>query len=293
MGEEAQAMSVVLITGCNSGFGLETALAFARRGDAVYATMRDLTKGGDLVERAKAENLTIELLALDVNDDQSVADAVSSVEDRHGAIDVLVNNAGTDHRGPVETIDFEKARAVMETNFWGPVRTIRAALPAMRKKGGGVIVNVSSVTIHMPGTPYWSWYSASKHALNAVTEALYIELDGFDVRVVSVEPGFYKTDMVQKSMGSLAIDPSDPYASDLSWLGRYYERSVRDRGGDPAEVASAIVRVATDPTAPVSNLVGEDTAMLVSMAKELGPLEAWRPAAVSFASTVAGPRPKR
>ena len=123
-----------------------------------------------------------------------MATAIGDIEDSHGAIDILVNNAGIDYSGPVETIEFENARAVMETNYWGPVRTIRAALPAMRKKGGAVIVNVSSVSGRMPGTPYWSWYSANKHALNALTEAMFIELDGFDVRVVAVEPGFYKTD---------------------------------------------------------------------------------------------------
>ena len=94
------------------------------------------------------------MLVLDVDDDASVAAAVGELGNRHGAIDVLVNNAGVDHTGPVETTDLDLAREVMETNFWGPVRTIRAALPAMREKGGGVIVNVSSVVSQLPGTPY-------------------------------------------------------------------------------------------------------------------------------------------
>jgi NAD(P)-dependent dehydrogenase (short-subunit alcohol dehydrogenase family) len=130
-------MSVVLITGCSSGFGLETALAFARRKDTVYATMRNLAKADRLVERAKAEGLGIELLTLDVDDDASVSAAIHEVEDKHGAIDVLVNNAGIGIEGAVETIDMDDARAVLETNLWGPVRTIRAALPAMRAKGPG------------------------------------------------------------------------------------------------------------------------------------------------------------
>jgi NAD(P)-dependent dehydrogenase (short-subunit alcohol dehydrogenase family) len=129
-------MGVVLITGCSSGFGLELALAFARHGDATYASMRNLAKADPLLERARSEDLAVELLELDVDDDDSVAAAVRRVEDRHGAIDILINNAGVDYTGAVETIDLDKARAVMETNFWGPVRTIRAALPAMRAKGG-------------------------------------------------------------------------------------------------------------------------------------------------------------
>ena len=197
-------MSVVVITGCSSGFGLESALAFARRGHTTYATMRDLGKADGLLERAAAEGLDIELLTLDVDDTTSVTSAIGAVEARHGAIDILVNNAGTDWFGSVETTDLEKARTVMETNFWGPVRTIQAALPAMRAKGGAVIINVSSVSGSLPGSPYSSWYSASKHALNALSESLFIELDGIDVRVACVDPGFFKTEMVRNSRAPAA-----------------------------------------------------------------------------------------
>lgn len=286
-------MSVVLITGCSSGLGLETALAFARRGDVTYATMRDLSRADDLVRRAKEEDLDVELRELDVNDDVSVAEAVADVEARHGAVDVLVNNAAIDYSGPVETIDLAKARTVMETNFWGPVRTIRAVLPAMRERGQGVIVNVSSVSARMPGTPYWSWYSASKHALNAVTDALYIELEGFGVRVVCVEPGFFKTDIIPKSIEQADIDVDDPYASHHAWLARYYMGTLDGPVGDPAEVASVVVDAATDQDTPVHVLVGQDAAMVVDMVRGLPDMEAWRPAAVAHASTIAGPRPPR
>ena len=146
-------MSVVLITGCSSGFGLEAALAFARRGDTVYATMRDLARADRLTGRADAEGLHLELLALDVDDDASVSAAVDEVEATHGAIDVLVNNAGVSHKGPVETIDIDQARALMETNLWGAVRTMRAALPAMRARAHGVIVNVTSAARGCPVPP--------------------------------------------------------------------------------------------------------------------------------------------
>ncbi len=285
-------MSVVLITGCSSGFGLEVALAFARHGDTTYATMRDLAKGDRLLERARAEDLEIELLTLDVDNDASVAAAVGAVEDRHGAIDILVNNAGIDFTGSVETIDFDKARAVLETNFWGPVRTIRAALPAMRAKGGAVIINVSSASGRMPGTPYGSWYSASKHALNALTEAMYLELDGIDVRVVCIEPGFFKTDITRNS-GRPVDDGSDPYAQDQAWLAEFFEKSIVDGGGDPVEVAETIVRAAHDPATPVHNLVGDSATMLIDLYQQAGSIEAWVPVAVSFAESVAGPRPPR
>ena len=287
-------MSVVVITGCSSGFGLETALAFARRGDTTYATMRDLSKSGDLFERAEGENLAVQLRCLDVTDQQSVTAAIAAVEQDHGAVDVLVNNAGIDYTGPVETTDLSLARAVMETNFWGPVRAIQAALPAMRKKGAGTIVNVSSVVSRLPGTPYGSWYSASKHALNAVTDALHIELEGFGVRVVSIEPGFFATDIGRSSPGRTlqrAATPDD-YAEDEGWLAAFFEQGASG-GGDPADVADAVVRAATDPTVPVHNLVGEDAVALAAMAREVGSLEEWVPAAVAVASTVIGPRPTR
>jgi NAD(P)-dependent dehydrogenase (short-subunit alcohol dehydrogenase family) len=286
-------MSVVLITGCSSGFGLETALAFARRGDTTFATMRDLDRAEALSQRARTEDLRIELLALDVNDDASVAAAVREVEDRHGAIDVLVNNAGVDFQGSVETIDFDKARAVIETNFWGPVRTIRAALPAMRAKGGGVIINVSSASGRMPGTPYGSWYSASKHALNALTEAMFLELDGLPVRIVSIEPGFFRTEIVRHASDQKDAAMGDPYAADQAWLSGFFEKSVVDGGGNPEDVAEAIVQAADDPATPVHTLVGDDAQMLIDLYQQAGTIEAWLPVAVSFAESVAGPRPLR
>ena len=285
-------MGVVLITGCSSGFGLELALAFARHGDTTYASMRNLAKADPLLERARAEDLAIELLELDVDDDDSVAAAVRRVEDRHGAIDILINNAGVDYTGAVETIDLDKARAVMETNFWGPVRTIRAALPAMRAKGGAVIINVSSAAGRMPGTPYGSWYSASKHALNALTEAMFLELDGIDVRVACIEPGFFRTDITRNSGGHQPVE-SDPYARDQAWLADFFAKSVGESGGDPADVADVIVRAAHDPTTPVHNLVGDDAAMLIDLYQQAGSMEAWVPVAISFAESVAGPRPPR
>jgi NAD(P)-dependent dehydrogenase (short-subunit alcohol dehydrogenase family) len=272
----------VLITGCSSGFGLESALAFARRDHTTYATMRDLAKADTLVDRAAAENLDIELLALDVDDATSVTSAIGVVQARHGAIDILVNNAGIDCFGSVETTDLERARAVMETNFWGPVRTIQAALPAMRAKGGAVIINVSSVSGSMPGTPYSSWYSASKHALNALSEALFIELDGIDVRVACVDPGFFKTEMVRNSRARGKALRSDPYEADQAWLVDFFEKSVEALGGDPVDVAEAIVRAADDPEAPVHNLVGQSASTLVDLARQAGSVEAWLPLAVSL-----------
>jgi NAD(P)-dependent dehydrogenase (short-subunit alcohol dehydrogenase family) len=286
-------MSVVLITGCSSGFGLEAALAFARRGDTVYATMRKLAKAGRLRERADAEGLQIELLALDVDDDASVSAAIDEVESSHGAIDVLVNNAGVGYEGPVETIDIDNARALMETNLWGAVRTMRAVLPAMRARASGVIINVTSAAARVPGTAYNGWYGASKHALSALSEAMVMELDGFGVRVACIEPGFFSTEIGRNSAVRRSTDATDPYATDQAWLADFYEKSVDGSGGDPVVVAETIVQAADDPATPLHNLVGDDAVMFVDLVQKAGSLEAWIPIGTSIAESVSGPRPLR
>jgi NAD(P)-dependent dehydrogenase (short-subunit alcohol dehydrogenase family) len=282
-------MSVVLITGCSSGIGLESALAFARNGDTVYATMRNPAKAESLLRRAAADGVSVEVLALDVTDDESVASCVREIESRHDAVDVLVNNAGIGSGGAVETIDMADARAVMETNLWGAVRAMRAVLPAMRAKAAGVIINVTSVSGRVPGTAYEGWYGASKHALNALSEAMVMELGPFGVRLVCIEPGFFRTEI--NANADVAIDPNDPYAADHAWMKEFFDKSVEAGGGDPSIVADAIVRAADDPETPVHTLVGDDAAMFVDLVSQAGTMEAWLPIGTSIVESVAGPRP--
>jgi len=282
-------MSVVLITGCSSGIGLETAVAFARRGDITYASMRNPGAGTRLVERAEGDGIALQVLRLDVTDDASVRSAVRSIERRHGAIDVLVNNSGIADSGPVETIPIERAGAVMDTNLWGPVRTARAALPAMRARGTGVIVNVSSAAGRVPAMPYNGFYAASKHALGALSQSLAWELAPFGIRVVCIEPGFFATEISSKSWG--AVDPASPYGADHAWVNDFFLRNGEANGGDPAVVAEAIVRAAHDPGAPLHNLVGDDAAAYVDLAARAGSHEGWVTAATDILQSVAGPRP--
>jgi NAD(P)-dependent dehydrogenase (short-subunit alcohol dehydrogenase family) len=283
-------MSVVLITGCSSGIGLETALAFARRGDTVHASMRNTNKADRLRDRAKAEGLDVGLVELDVTDDASVAAAVAEVHDASGAIDVLVNNAGVGFSGAVETIEEELARTIMETNFWGAMRLTRAVLPAMRERGSGIIVNVTSVAGRVPGTPYQSLYAASKHALNALSESLFWELGPYGIRVACIEPGFFSTDIFANSQLGVGDDPT-VYAADRAWIDEFFLKSGEAAGGDPAVVADVIVKTANDPTPPLHTLVGDDAVLFVDLVNQAGTFEGWVPVATQIVESVAGPRP--
>src|SRR6266498_3387764 len=174
-------MSNVLITGCSSGFGLLTAQTFARRGDQILATVRDLSTAGDLKSARDAEHLPISILQLDARDTASVHSAVGAALDS-GPVDVLVNNAGYALRSAVEETDDDELLHQFDTNVFGIVRLVRAVAPAMRAHGSGTIVNVSSVVTSAP-LPFGGAYSASKAAVNALSESLHYELAPFDVRM--------------------------------------------------------------------------------------------------------------
>ena len=204
-------MSVVLITGCSSGFGLEAALAFARNGDTVVATMRDPARGGPLAEAARGEGLEIEPARLDVTEPDTFGRAVARVIEAHGRLDVLVNNAGINRIGAFEDTPEATLREVMEVNLFGPLLLIRTVLPAMREQGGGCIINVSSLS-GVAGLPGDVSYSASKFALEGAIEALRHEVDRWGIRVALVEAGLHATDIFREVLsGPLPIPPDSPY----------------------------------------------------------------------------------
>ncbi|MFH9612733.1 SDR family oxidoreductase [Streptomyces pratensis] len=285
-------MTSVLITGCSSGIGLETALAFARRGDRVHACVRDPASAGELLGRARAENLTLDVPRLDVTDDASVAAAVDGVLERHGAIDVLVNNAGIDRSGAVELMPQDEARAVLETNFWGPVRTVRAVLPGMRARGSGVIVNVSSLAGRTFAVPHGGFYAAGKAALGTLSEALSAEVRPFGIRVVCLEPGSYASRINRGSTaGAAPPKPSeaDPYAADSAWTARFLAR-VQEGAGDCGEVAEAVMAAVDDPGTPLHLPVGKDAETALEYLGSAS-YEQWLPLFVQQAESLAGPRP--
>ena len=190
-------MASVLITGCSKGIGLQTALAFARAGYSVFATMRNPSQSPELAETAARENLPISISAMDVDSDQSVRDGFAKIQQEHGPIDVLVNNAGIERVGAIEEVPLADFRAAMETNYFGAIRCIQAVVPQMRQRRAGCIGNVTSVAGRFANPPM-APYNASKWALEALSESLAAEMKPFNIRVAIVEPGIIDTAMARR-----------------------------------------------------------------------------------------------
>lgn len=229
-------MSIALVTGASTGIGLETTLAFARKGYRVYAGVRSPEKATQL-GAALGEGLPIRIVKLDVNEDESVERAAAQVLDESGGVDVLINNAGIGGGGPIELVPISLSKEIFETNYFGAIRMIRAVLPGMRERGSGAIVNVTSVVGHITAGAH-AHYTASKHALEAASEALAVEVRPHGIRVVIVEPGCVQTPIWQKARGEFATD--GPYGVAVRRLFRIFEAQLAEPTM-PDEIAEVIL----------------------------------------------------
>ncbi|HLW82910.1 MAG TPA: SDR family oxidoreductase [Candidatus Acidoferrales bacterium] len=216
-------MKSVLITGTSKGIGLETALALSRAGHKVYATMRNPSRSPELAGTVEKEKLPVTISTMDVDSDSSVTQAIGQIYESGGNIDVLVNNAGIEYTGTVEEVPLSAFRALMETNYFGPLRCIKAVVPRMRKQRNGHIINVSSVAGRIAACPM-APYAAAKWALEGLSEALAQEMKAVNVRVSIVEPGIIATAMA-KRIG----DPASPSASSQArrWAG-FFAAALKD-----------------------------------------------------------------
>ncbi len=187
-------MKSVIITGTSKGIGLQTALTFAAAGYKVYATMRNPDMAIDLKQKIKDESLPVHIVKMDVDNDESVQECIDAILKENGPVDVLVNNAGIERHGSIEELTMEDFKAVMETNFFGVLRCTKALLPSMRTNKNGCIINITSIAGKIANTPLGA-YSASKHALEAASEALAQEVKSHNIRIAIVEPGIINTDM--------------------------------------------------------------------------------------------------
>ena len=240
---EPSVSQAVLITGCSSGIGHATAERLARTGRPVYATARRESAIADLREAG------CRTLALDVTDDASMRAAVKAVEDEHGAVGALVNNAGYSQSGAIEEVPLEDVRRQFETNVFGLVRLCQLVLPGMREQDRGRIVNVSSMGANFT-FPGGGFYHATKYAVEAISDALRFEVKGFGVAVVLVQPGIIRTgfaDAATTAMGQTAPAEAGPYAEFDAAVAQatrdVYEKGPVSRlGGGPDSVAKVIER---------------------------------------------------
>jgi NAD(P)-dependent dehydrogenase (short-subunit alcohol dehydrogenase family) len=266
----------VLITGCSSGIGEATARRLAGHGWKVYASARRLESIEHLADAG------CELLRLDVTDEPSMRAAVETVEREHRAVGVLVNNAGYSQSGPIEQVPLEAVRRQFETNVFGAITLIQLVLPAMRAQHWGKIVNVGSMggRLTMPGG---GLYHATKHSLEAISDALRFEVRGFGVDVTLVEPGIITTDFVKTAVATVGEMDSDgatggayeKFNRKLAALAAgVYESPIRHLGGGPEVVAKAIEK-AISRRRPPSRMLLTPSAHLTVLQRKLLPDRAW------------------
>jgi NAD(P)-dependent dehydrogenase (short-subunit alcohol dehydrogenase family) len=246
----------VVITGANSGIGLVTAIELAKAGYEVYGTARSEQKVADLEQAARDAGTSVSGVVCDVSDEDSCTRGFAEIASRTGGgPDAVINNAGSAQAGAIEDVDDELVRKQLEINLVAPARVARLVLPHMREQRSGHIVNISSVAGRV-SLPMMGWYCASKHGLEAMTNALRVEVASFGVKVTLIEPGTFGTSIWSAGAGSLPT-PSDPVYAEA------YQRSNRVTSADglmpdPVWVARTI-RVALASPRPLPRyLVGVD-----------------------------------
>lgn len=255
-------MKNVIITGSSSGFGLKAAKDFADKGNKVFATMRN-PNGKNASAKAVLENYStnIKVVDMDVTNDASVNEAMSTILAEAGTIDILINNAGVMYLGITEAFSVAQAHEQMETNYYGAIRTIQAVLPSMRKAGTGLIINTSSLVGRM-SPPFFGTYTATKHALEGYSQALRYEVSPFGVDIVMVEPGPFGTGLLASGQAPAHSEVLETYgqlAGVPSAMGKSFAQMLSSEGApDPQWVVDAYLKLAETPfgSRPTRTVVG-------------------------------------
>jgi NAD(P)-dependent dehydrogenase (short-subunit alcohol dehydrogenase family) len=261
-------MATVLITGSSTGIGLATALAFARAGHTVAAAMRNPARAPELANVAERERLPITVFTMDVDSDGSVQESMARIGQTVGRVDVLVNNAGIERMGSVEHLPLADFRAVMETNYFGVIRCIQAILPDMRARRSGCIINIASVAGQIALSPMAS-YTASKYALEALSECLAQEVKPFGIRVAIVEPGIIDTAMA-RHIGT--ADAPSIYPQRRRTAGVFAASLANP--APPSVVADKVLEIATSGSWQLRHPVGPDAAPFLGWRRQMSD-EAW------------------
>ncbi len=235
---------VVLITGASSGIGKAIASYLKSKDYIVYGTSRN---------PSKVKDVNFNLVALDVVNVTTIQDAVNSVINKEGRLDVLINNAGKGITGAIEDTPVEEMRSNFDTNFFGPIEVMKVVLPQMRKQQSGLIINITSIAGYM-GLPFRGIYSASKGALELVTEAMNMEVQSFGVKVLNVAPGDFATNIASGRYHTPVFENSaykEKYAENLALMDSHV-----DKGMDPEVMAKSIYKIINTQNPKIHYKVG-------------------------------------
>ena len=234
---------VILITGTSSGFGKSIAKKLHSLGHIVIGTSRN-------ADNIKSDYLT---MSLNINDYEMSKQLIAEIVSNHGKIDILINNAGINITGPLELMEISDMKKVFETNFFSHLNVIQSVLPGMRLNQSGIIINITSIAGYL-GLPFWGAYCASKASFNIIAESLNIELKKFNINVVNIAPGDYKTEILSNRVDSNIANTS-PYHKEYSRVINSVNGKMED-GRDPNEVADLVLKIIKQKNPKINYLVG-------------------------------------
>ena len=257
----------VLVTGCSSGIGLATCHVLSRNNFMTYGTVRNLSKAKKIQDLINRENLSLKILRLDVNDNQSIKLVVKKILTDTGRIDVLINNAGYGMFGPVEEITTQEVKKQFETNFFGTIRLIKAIVPIMRKQGNGTIVNISSMVGRF-GVPLNSAYVSSKFAVEGLSESISFELEEFGIRVIVIEPGVVKSDFFH-NVKVKGMNLESPYHKLMERRVNFLDKAMKNSLTSSYDVADTILEALNSKDPKFRYVIGNDATNSLCMRNSL------------------------
>ena len=228
-----------LVTGCSSGIGYSTCLLLARNNFKVYGTVRNLSKAKKIQEAIDKEKIPMKIILLDVNDSESIQNAIRDILYDSRKIDVRINNAGYGMFGPIEDITTEDVKLQFETNFFGVIRLIKEIVPIMRKQGNGTIVNISSMVGRF-GVPLNAAYVSSKFAIEGLSESISYELAEFGIKIIVIEPGVVQTNFFN-NLKINGLDTSSPYYELMKKRVSFLKIAMKNSPTSSSQVANTIL----------------------------------------------------
>jgi NAD(P)-dependent dehydrogenase (short-subunit alcohol dehydrogenase family) len=270
---------IVLVTGASSGFGKACAIHLGKNGYRVYGTSRSATFDPE-AGKVRPDNHLFTMIPMDVRNDASVNDGVSYILEKEGRIDIVINNAGIAIAGAIEEISIDELQNQFETNFFGAFRVCRAALPQMRAQKSGYIINISSIGGLM-GIPFQGAYSATKFALEGLSESLRIEVKPFGIHVVLIEPGDFKTGFTDSRIIANGSHDHSAYADQFKIVLPIMENEERN-GADPHLLALLVEKIINHPNPKVRYTTGKMEQRFSTLYKRLVPSKMFEKAFMKY-----------